>query len=104
MPVEFLGITKEEATVIGAGIGAVVISVLAAIRGAQRKKPLPPEPTLDSSVAVLEDKIEDVGQDVRNLARERAQTADAFRERLGKIEASVSGLRDLLIEIRAKIN
>jgi len=92
---EITGLTNQDMTLIGTGIGAVLATFIATWKGARRKTPIHPTPRRSPE--------DDLTAEIASLRSELARTATQSAQQADEIERRVSGLRDLLIEIRAKI-
>ena len=92
---EITGLTTQDMTLIGTGIGAVLATFIATWRGARRRTPI-------NSVERRHPE-EDVAAAILAMRGDQARTATQTAQQLDEIERRLAGLRDLAIEIRAKM-
>ncbi|MAY85588.1 MAG: hypothetical protein CML02_02520 [Pseudooceanicola sp.] len=95
---ELTGLTNQDFALIGTGIGAVLATFITTWRGLRRKTPVPPIPPIAQRHA--EDAL---AAEIASLRSDHARTATQLAQQLDEIERRNGGLRDLLIEIRAKM-
>ena len=92
---ELTGLTNQDFALIGTGIGAVLATFITTWRGLRRKTPIQPPQRRSPE--------DDLAAEIASLRSDYARTATQLAQQLDEIERRNGGLRDLLIEIRAKM-